>query len=215
MKKLLCLALAFVMLFGLTACKGNDDGYFKDDFYEEFPTGDEIYTVEIDRNPEVTITLSDGSEIVIELCYDAAPNAVASFLAYAKEDIYESMAFTEVRNSCIVMTDVPDGDFVSPFYTMDETENNSLSHTRGTVSMIRTTSDNTLTGRFFVLTKDQVHFDNNFTAFGKVIEGMEIIDAIAASEVDDDYKIAEPLSITKVSVKTFGEKIPNPTIILK
>lgn len=215
MKKIICIALTLVMLFGLTACKGNDDGYFKDDFYEEFPTGDEIYTVEIDRNPEVTITLSDDSEIVIELCYDAAPNAVASFLAYAKEDIYESMAFTEVRNSCIVMTDVPGADFVSPFYTMDETENNTLTHERGTVSMLRTTSADTLTGRFFILTKDQKHFDNNFTAFGKVIEGMEIIDAIAASEVDKDYKVAEPLTIEKVSVKTFGAKIPDPTIILK
>ena len=125
------------------------------------------------------------------------------------------MAFTEVRNSCIVMTDVPGADFVSPFYTMDETENNTLTHERGTVSMLRTTSADTLTGRFFILTKDQKHFDNNFTAFGKVIEGMEIIDAIAASEVDKDYKVAEPLTIEKVSVKTFGAKIPDPTIILK
>ena len=215
MKKLFCIVFAFVILFGLTACNGNDKGYFNEDFYEEFPTGDEIYTIEVKKNPEVTITLSDDSKIVIELCYDAAPNAVASFLAYAKQDIYESMAFTEVRNSCIVMTDVPAGDFVSPFYTMDETENNPLSHTRGTVSMIRTTGDNTLTGRFFVLTKDQKHFDNSFTAFGKVIEGMEIIDSIAASDVDEDNKIAEPLTIKNVSVKTFGAKIPNPTIILK
>ena len=215
MKKIICIALAFVMLFGLTACKNNEEGYYSDDFYEEFPTGDEIHTVKIDKNPEVTITLSDDSQIVIELYYDAAPNAVASFLAYAKENIYESMAFTEVRNSCVVMTDVPGGDFVSPFYTMDETENNTLSHTRGTVSMLRTVKDDTLTGRFFIITKDLKHFDNNYTAFGKVVEGMEIIDAIAASEVDKNFKVAEPLTIAKVSVKTFGEKIPDPTIILK
>ena len=102
MKKIICISLVFIMLLGLTACKSDEDGYFDSDFYSEFPTGDEFYTVDVEKNPEVKITLSDDSVIVIELCYDAAPNAVASFLAYAKEDIYESMAFTEVRNNCIV-----------------------------------------------------------------------------------------------------------------
>ncbi len=215
MRRLLCIFLALFMLLGLSACTGESDNeYYDDNFYDEYPTGDEIITVEINKNPQAEIILSDGSEIIIELYYDAAPNAVSSFIAYADEDIYETMAFTEVRNNCIVMTDVPDGDFSSPFYTVDEAENNSLSHTRGTVSMIRTSDSDTLTGKFFILTKDQKHFDNNFTAFGKVIEGMDIIDEIASSD-NDNGVIKEPLSIKKVSVRTFGERIPKPTIILK
>ena len=91
MKKIICISLVFIMLLGLTACKSDEEGYFDSDFYSEFPTGDEFYTVDVEKNPEVKITLSDDSLIVIELCCDAAPNAVASFLAYAKEDIYESI----------------------------------------------------------------------------------------------------------------------------
>lgn len=217
MKKVLCILLAVLFLVGLCACDDTTEAekYYDDDFYEEFPTGDEFVTVEVEKNPQATLTLSDGSEIIIELCYDAAPNAVASFIAYADEKIYNTMAFTEVRNNCIIMTDVPGGDFSSPFYTVDETENNTLSHTRGTVSMIRTSDSDTLTGKFFILTKDQTHFDKNFTAFGKVIDGMDVLDSIASSQKDENNMVTEPLSITKVKIKTFGADISAPTIIPK
>ena len=222
MKKIFSILLAFVLLLGLCACGNNsskdDNGYYKQDFYEEYPTGDEIVTVRIAKNPQAVLTLTDGSEIVIELRYDAAPNAVSNFIAFAKQDIYNKMGFTDVRNNCIVMTGAMDGEFSSPYYVQDELpdkEDAKLSHVRGTVSMMRKSESDTLTGEFFILTEDQVHFDNNFTAFGTVIEGMEHIDKIAAAEKNEDGELTAPVAIANVKVKTFGEKIPVPTIILK
>ena len=222
MKKIFSILLAFVFLLGLCACGNNsgedDNGYYKQDFYEEYPTGDEIHTVKISKNPQAVVTLTDGSEIVIELRSDAAPNAVSNFIAFAKQDIYNKMGFTDVRNNCIVMTGAMDGEFSSPYYVQDELpdkEDAKLSHVRGTVSMMRKSDSDTLTGEFFVLTEDQVHFDNNFTAFGTVIEGMEHVDKIAAAEKNEDGELTAPVAITNVKVKTFGEKIPVPTIILK
>lgn len=219
MKKIISIFIISVMILGLCACgneKENPDEFYDDSFYEEFPTGDEIFTVEIEKNPQAELTLSDGSKIVIELYYESAPNAVANFIAFADEKIYDKMGFTDVRNNCIVMTGAMEGEFSAPYYVQDEVGNNdNLSHVRGTVSMIRTSDSDTLTGQFFILTKDQKHFDSRFTAFGTVIEGIENIDKIAASQKDDDGKVAEPVGIEKVKVKTYGAKIPLPTIILK
>ncbi|MBO5934384.1 MAG: peptidylprolyl isomerase [Clostridia bacterium] len=218
MNRIIGILLVAVMVLSLCACGNetkNPDEFYNDSFYEEFPTGDEIFTIEIEKNPQAVLTLTDGSEVVIELCYEAAPNAVANFIAFADEKIYDKMGFTDVRNNCIVMTGAMEGDFEPPYYVQDELDHNALSHTRGTVSMIRTSYSDTLTGQFFILTEDQVHFDSNFTAFGKVIEGMENIDKIAASEVDDDDKILTPVGIEKVKVNTYGAKMPSPTIILK
>lgn len=218
MKKIISILIVAVMLLGFCACNDepeNSGEFYNDSFYDEFPTGEEIVTIEIEKNPQAVLTLTDGSEIVIELCYESAPNAVANFITFADQKIYNKMGFTDVRNNCIVMTGAMEGDFDPPYYVQDEIDSNVLSHTRGTVSMIRTSYSDTLTGQFFILTEDQIHFDKNFTAFGKVIEGMENVDKIASSEIDDDGKILTPIGIEKVKVKTYGAKIPSPTIILK
>lgn len=208
MKKTLAILVLFVFCFTLTACNSDKA------FYEEYPTGEDVETIAIEKNPVATITLEDGSKIVVELKYDAAPNAVQDFIALAKEGVYSNLSFNLVRNKCILMTGNADhSDFKPPYYVKDETENNNLSHVRGTVSMIRTSSKNTLTGQFFILTDDQTHFDSRFTAFGTVTEGMEVLDAIAAAERDADGKLTAPFAIKSVKVDTFGKKFPNPTII--
>lgn len=218
MKKLMLVITIFVLIFSFCACDSkNEDEIYDNSFYEEFPTGDEVVTIEIEKNPQAEITLTDGSTIIIELRYDIAPNAVANFIAFADEKIYDKMAFTDVRRNCIVMTDTLESEFVPPYYVMDELDNgsDSLSHIRGTVSMIRETSSDSLTGQFFILTEDQKHFDATFTAFGTVIEGMENLDKIAASEVDEKGNLVAPVEIEKVKVRTYGEKFPLPTIIRK
>lgn len=213
MNRTVSLILVAVMCFCFSACNNTPE----EGFYEEYPTGDEIFTIEIDRNPEATITLTDGSVIKIELYYEAAPNAVANFIAFANENVYNTMCFSEVRNECILMTDYTAPETSSPYYVQDELQDKDdilLSHERGTVSMIRTSSSDTLTGQFFILTKDQKHFDSTFTAFGKVIDGMDVVDSLVLAE-NTDGKFNEPVGIKSVSVKTFGEKFPLPTIILK
>ena len=213
MKRVSALLIIFAICFSLCACSKTP----AEDFFAEYPTGEEIITVEVEKNPEATITLTDGSVIKIELYYDAAPNAVVNFIAYAKENVYNTMCFSEVRNNCILMTGFVDSEKTSPYYVKDEiqdSENPVLSHERGVVSMVRTTSNDTLTGQFFILTKDQKHFDATFTPFGKVIEGMDVVDALAAAE-NTDGKFTSPVGIKSVKLNTYGVKFPDPTIILK
>ncbi|MCD7774228.1 MAG: peptidylprolyl isomerase [Clostridiales bacterium] len=214
MKKSIGVILCVLLAFVLSSCGGSDENA---NFYDEFPTGDEIETVEVETNPVATITLEDGSEIVIELSYYTAPNTVADFIAMAQAGAYDGMAFNEVRNDCIVMLGSVDGEYNPPYYVMDELSDDdneyALSHTAGVVSMIRTSSSNTSTGRFFILTEDQTHFDNLFTSFGTVTSGMDVIEAIAEAERDDDNMIVSPYVIKSVDIKTYGVDFPNPTII--
>ena len=211
MKKTVSLILVLISIFTLCACNKTGETHF----YDEFPTGEDIVTVEVKKNPVATVTLESGEKIVIELCYYSAPNTVADFIALAKADIYDGMAFNIVRNNCIVMMGSLDENYETPYYVMDEAgkSENELSHEAGVVSMIRTTDNDTVTGQFFILTKDQKHFDSRFTAFGKVIEGMDIINNIAAAERDEDDKLITPVVIKSVKIDTNGVRFPLPTII--
>ena len=217
MKKVISLLLVFSVVFAFASCS-KDGSSYDSDFYEDYPTGDIVETIEIKKNPVATITLEDGSEIVMELYYYSAPNTVASFIAFAEEGVYDGMAFNMVRNKCIVMTGAAEGEFSAPYYIMDEYiegEENQVSHTYGAVSMARTSHSDTVTGQFFVLTKDQKHFDGNYNAFGYITEGMDIVEKIAASELDADNKLFNPYVIKSVKVDTFGKKFPKPNIIKK
>ncbi len=218
MKKIVSIILVFSMLFVFAACDKNENNSYDADFFKEYPTGDEIVTVKVKKNPVATVTLADGSKIVIELHYNSAPNTVASFIAFAEEGVYDGMAFNMVRNSCIVMTGYAEGEFDAPYYIMDEYvdgEEDKVSHTYGAVSMSRTSHSDTVTGQFFVLTKDRTHFDGQYNAFGYVIEGMDIIEKIAASETDDENKLVSPYIIKSVKIDKNGVKFPKPNIIRK
>ena len=213
MKRTVSILLILMMIFSLCACTDNSDT----EFYEEFPTGEEIETIEIKKNPVATVKLSNGSKIKIELYYYSAPNTVADFIALADAGVYDGMAFNIVRNNCIVMMGSLDEDYESPYYVMDEAGKyeNALSHEEGVVSMIRTSSSDTVTGQFFILTRAQKHFDSRYTSFGKVIEGMDIINEIAAAERNEDDYLISPYVIDSVKVSTYGADIPLPNIIPK
>lgn len=211
MKRISSLILVFLAIISFCSCNKKNDG----NFYDEFPTGEDVETIEVKKNPIATVKLTDGSKIKIELYYYSAPNTVADFIALANEGVYDSMAFNMVRNDCIVMMGSLDENYKIPYYVMDEAGKyeNAISHERGVVSMIRTTDRNTVTGQFFILTEDQKHFDSRFTSFGKVIEGMDIVDEIASAHRNEDDYIISPYIIESVKVSTFGVDFPLPNII--
>ncbi len=217
MKRFLCLISVFALLLCAASCAGSEDKQNDGPFYEEFPTGDEIFTVILEKNPQATITMSDGSKIVIELSYDSAPNTVSSFIAYANADIYNELVFARAminyknENFCI-NTGLADGIYVAPFYTLGEIENNPITHSRGVITMNPTESGN-LSGLFSIMTKDTAYYDGQCAPFGKIIEGMDVVDKIVSMEKDEDGKIVEPLKITSVEIEMFDQEIPDPTII--
>ncbi len=225
MKKIISLCLALSVIFAFSSCKKNlseeSESTTNDTYQLEYITGDEIVTIQIEQNPVATLTLSDGSVVKIELYYEAAPNSVTNFISYANAGEYNKMCFSEVRNSAFVMTHYIDDETESPYYTLDETAEDSdgkISHERGVVSMLRTPDSSTLTGGFFVLTKNQKHFDSYCTAFGKVTQGLEVFDRLVETENnenDEDVMLSSPLTIKSVTVETFGAEFPPPTVILK
>lgn len=211
MKRIISIFMIVLCVCSLCSCAKTDDL----NFYDEFPTGEEINTIEIKKNPIATVTLENGSKIKIELYYYSAPNTVADFIALADAGIYEGMAFNIVRRDCIVIMGSLDESYQIPYYVMDEAgkSENALSHEAGVVSMIRTTTSDTVTGQFFILTDDQTHFDNRYTSFGKVIEGLEIVEEIAAAEKNENDELINPYVIKSVKIDTHGKKFPLPTII--
>ncbi|MBO4799940.1 MAG: peptidylprolyl isomerase, partial [Lachnospiraceae bacterium] len=87
---------------------------------------------------------------------------------------------------------------------------NDLKHTRGVLSMARSGNPNSAGSQFFVMHQDAPHLDGAYAAFGKVIEGIENVDAIAGVETDYMDMPFEPQIMTKVTVETFGEDYPDP-----
>lgn len=213
MKKTVAVLFAFLFI-ALSFCSCNSSSK---SYYDEFSTGTEVETIQIEKNPVATIKLSDGSKIVIELYYYTAPNAVSDFIALAKSGQYDGMAFNQVKNSCIVMLGNADGSYSPDYYIKDETHvtgtANALSHKKGVVSMIREAGSDRCTGQFFMLTKDQTHFDGRFTSFGVITEGLDVVEKIAATELNSDDMIDNPLTIKSVSVKTYGADFPSPVIL--
>ena len=189
------------------------------EFYAEYPTGGEIVTVDVEKNPVATVKLSDGTSFDIELCYYAAPNTVADFIALAEAGQYNGMAFNQVKKGYnYVMLNNADGVYTPTYYIQRELGKDSghpLSHTRGVVSMqpVRI-GDDTVTGQFFVVTTDAAFLDKNFSAFGKISdEDMAIFDKIVAMEPNSDGMIENPISIKSVKVETYGVDFPKPVII--
>ena len=220
-KSITVLLLILIILISFSGCGDNTNENQKNEvpsFFDEYPTGEEVETVSITQNPVAAVKLSDGSEIIIELYYYTAPNAVTDFIALAEEGIYNGMALNEVRNDCIIMLGSTDGEFDPPYYVMDETdadEAHSLSHRKGVVSMVRTSNADTLTGQFFILTEDQTHFDGRFTPIGVITSGLDTAEKIAASEKDENDMLVSPYVIESVEIEKYGIDFPNPTIIKK
>lgn len=224
--KISALVLSIVLIvLSFASC-----GKQKDDYFKEYPTdGDsnEIETIEIKKNPTATLTLSDNSKVEIELYYYTAPNTVADFISLAKAKVYEGMVFDKVKVNGLVMLSKADGSVDQDYFIRNETHDtssdNSLSHEKGVISMVKSLDNGHSTSQFFVCTSDNKegykYLDGRFTAFGKITSGIEAFEKIANGElVSSDSSgildtVKEPLSIKSVSVKTYGANFPAPVII--
>ena len=172
------------------------------------------------QNPVATIKLAGGDIIKIELYPDAAPNTVNNFIYLINEGFYDGLTFHRVVKDMLVQAGDPDnncnggpgytiaGDFLK--YGYDKT----LSHTVGTVSMARRSSGyDTAGSQFFILTADVTELDGFYAAFGKVIEGMDVVNAISQLDTDENGKPLDTIKIKKMTVDTFGADFPQPEVI--
>lgn len=168
-------------------------------------------------NPIVTILMKDGKSMKIELYPEIVPNTVNNFISLVNKGYYDGVIFHRVISGFMIQGGDPKGlGTGGPGYTIkgefykNGFKQNNLKHLRGTVSMARTMMPNSAGSQFFIMHQNAPHLDGQYAAFGRVIEGMETVDAIASVQTDYADKPTCPQVMEKVTVETFGEAYPEP-----
>ncbi|MFZ4202330.1 peptidylprolyl isomerase [Lysinibacillus sp. NPDC056220] len=176
------------------------------------------YASKVKENPIVTITMSNDEKIVIELEPTVAPNTVANFISLVEEGFYDGLIFHRVIPDFMIQGGDPSGNGTGgPDYSIDgefssNGWDNSLKHERGVISMARSQDPNSAGSQFFIMVKETTNLDGEYAAFGKVIEGMETVDAIVAAERDATDKPLEDQQMKKVEVDMKGFNYPAPKV---
>ncbi len=169
------------------------------------------------QNPIVTIEMEDGGVIRVELYPRTAPNSVNNFLSLVNKGFYDGLIFHRVIPGFMIQGGCPNGNGMGgPGYTIPgEFEangfRNDLRHTRGVLSMARAMDPDSAGSQFFLMHADASYLDGNYAAFGKVIEGMEVVDAIAGVRTGRNDKPLTPQVIRRMTAETFGVDYPEPT----
>ena len=167
-------------------------------------------------NPTVTITMETGEEIHLELYPAIAPNTVANFVQLVQDGFYDGLIFHRVIPGFMIQGGDPKGTGMGgPGYSIkgEFTRNgfkNDLKHERGVLSMARTMMPNSAGSQFFIMHQNSPHLDGQYASFGKVLEGMDVVDAIANTRRGPNDKPIEPQVMKKVTVETFGVEYPEP-----
>lgn len=167
-------------------------------------------------NPVATIVMSDGSMIKIELYPKAAPNTVNNFIYLANKDFYNGLTFHRIIPGFMIQGGDPKGDGSGgPGYSIagefkDNGFENDLKHTRGVISMARAQSYDSAGSQFFIMVADNTSLDGQYAAFGKVTEGIEIVDKIVGAERDSNDKPLVPIVMSKVTVDLKGKTYSDP-----
>ena len=168
------------------------------------------------QNPIVTIEMENGGVIKAELYPDVAPNTVNNFISLVRKGFYNGLTFHRVIPGFMIQGGCPDGTGMGgPGYCIkgEFTHNrfpNTLKHDRGVLSMARTMRPDSAGSQFFVMVEKAPHLDGEYAAFGKVIEGMEVADAIVHTQRDYNDKPLAAQRMRAVTVDTFGVDYPEP-----
>ena len=168
------------------------------------------------QNPIATIEMEDGGVITLELYPEVAPISVNNFISLANKGFYDGLIFHRVISGFMIQGGDPQGSGIGgPGYSIKgefagNGVKNDLSHARGVLSMARAQNPNSAGSQFFIMHADGPFLDGQYAAFGKVVEGIEVVDRIAAVKTDRMDKPKDPQRMKKVSVETFGEVYPEP-----
>ena len=166
--------------------------------------------------PIVTITMEDGSAMKAELYPEIAPNTVNNFISLINGGFYNGLIFHRVISGFMIQGGCPNGTGMGgPGYTIpgEFAQNgfaNDLKHTPGVLSMARAMHPDSAGSQFFLMHKASPHLDGAYAAFGKVTEGLDIVNKIAETPTDFRDRPLEKQVIASMTVETFGEEYPEP-----
>ena len=168
------------------------------------------------QNPIVTIEMKNGGLIKAELYPETAPNTVNNFIHLINKGYYNGLIFHRVINGFMIQGGCPEGTGMGgPGYSIagEFAQNgfeNELKHTPGVLSMARSMMPDSAGSQFFIMHKTSPHLDGAYAAFGKVIEGLDIVDKIANTNTDYSDRPLEDQVMQTVTVDTFGVQYPEP-----
>jgi len=168
------------------------------------------------QNPIVTFTMSDGALIKAELYPEIAPVSVNNFISLINKKFYDGLIFHRVIRGFMIQGGDPKGNGtggpgygIKGEFAQNGFENN-LKHTEGVLSMARSMMPNSAGSQFFIMHKTSPHLDGGYAAFGKVIEGMDVVDKIAETATDWSDRPIKDQVMQTVTVETFGVDYPEP-----
>ena len=170
-------------------------------------------------NPLVTIEMEKGDSIQIELFPDIAPNTVNNFISLIQAGFYDGLIFHRIIPHFMIQGGCPRGNGMGgPGYSITgefsaNGHANDLKHQRGVISMARAADPDSGGSQFFIMVADAPHLDGEYAAFGKVIKGMETVDAIVSSPRAANDCPHNRQEMKRVTVDTFGIEYPPPNKI--
>lgn len=167
-------------------------------------------------NPVVTITMTNGDVMKAELYPEIAPNTVNNFISLVQKGFYDGLIFHRVISGFMIQGGDPQGTGMGgPGYSIKgefamNGVRNDLKHTRGVLSMARSMMPNSAGSQFFIMHSNAPHLDGQYAAFGKVVEGLDVVDKIASVRTGWQDKPVEEQKIQSMTVELFGETYPEP-----
>ena len=167
-------------------------------------------------NPIVTFEMENGDIMKAELYPEIDPNTVNNFISLVQNGFYDGLIFHRVIRGFMIQGGCPDGTGMGgPGYTIkgEFSQNgfaNDLRHTEGVLSMARAMHPDSAGSQFFIMHKNSPHLDGAYAAFGKITEGMDIVNKIAETATDYSDRPLEEQKMKKVTVDTMGVEYPAP-----
>ena len=168
-------------------------------------------------NPIVTMELENGQVMTGELYPEKAPNTVSNFISLANSGFYDGLIFHRVIPGFMIQGGDPEGTGMGgPGYAIrgefsgNGFEKNDIKHTLGVLSMARSMDPDSAGSQFFIMVDDAPHLDGQYAAFGKVIEGQDVVNKIAETATDYSDRPLENQVMKSVTVECFGVEYPEP-----
>lgn len=167
-------------------------------------------------NPVVTIEMENGDIMKAELYPEIAANTVNNFISLVKKGYYDGLIFHRVIRGFMIQGGCPNGTGMGgPGYSIkgEFSQNgfkNDLAHTPGVLSMARAMHPDSAGSQFFIMHETSPHLDGSYAAFGKITEGMDIVNKIAETRTDYSDRPLEEQRIQSMTVETFGVDYPAP-----
>lgn len=171
------------------------------------------------QNPIITFEMENGDIMKAELYPQVAPNTVNNFISLVNKGFYDGLIFHRVINGFMIQGGDPEGTGMGgPGYGIkgEFAQNgfaNDLKHTAGVLSMARSMMPNSAGSQFFIMHKDAPHLDGAYAAFGKIIEGMDVVNKIAEAATDYSDRPMEDQRMKTVTVETFGVDYDEPETV--